>query len=161
MRTDEMVAQLAVGTAVSKALKARMDDLRREVSATMREAYENTGTDRVRANVAGQPVGTVTASLTKPVDVMRIRVTDRGAFREWLFDGDGRDYIEGLASRHEVEMLELMEQDGVLPHGCVMERHTEHARFRGITVRVDADKVGKALGDGLNAYVAGLLGDGQ
>lgn len=161
MRTDDKVAQLAVGTAVGKELKARLDDLRRDVTDAMLEAYEKTGADRIRAIVNGKPVGTVTARVTRPVGGMRVRVADRQEYMRWLFDGDGRDYIERLASAHEVELLDGMEADGVLPPGCVMERHVEPARFVGVTVRVDAKKVGEALGDGLDAYVAGLIGDGQ
>lgn len=167
MRELTGIQTLAVAEAMMKAIAGATStrggahgapNLRTEADDALREDFEADGTDRRRIIIDGQEVGTLSARVSKPEQGTRVIVWEVREFVEWLRTSDGGlDALVRLVSRHPDVAVEVATSDGELPDGCAVEAYDKPAEWLGTTLRVDARKVGAALGAELPAAVMGLL----
>lgn len=165
--------RLAVADAIGKAIKDVTNPrggahgaptLRTEADDALRADFEASGTDRRRIVINGTEVGTLSARLSKPESGTRVVMSDTGAFVRWLRESDGGyDALWRLvdASKTNQAVIDAATADGELPDGCRVESYDKPQAWLGTTLRVDARKVGAALGAELPSAVAGLLGGGE
>lgn len=167
MKLNDM-ERLAVATALEKACKAVTDPrprhgetLRTKADDSLRELFASTGCDRVRINIGGADVGTFSLTFTLPKSGVELRVRDARELAEWLRCTDeGLDVTKLIVNDIKVQaaILDAAKEYGFMPDGCYMAEVEEPARIKGTTLRVDAEKVARALGDELPQAVAGLIG---
>ena len=164
------LAQLALAESVVKACKAATDprggahgapNLRTEADDALREAYELEGVDRKRIVIGGVEVGTLSARVSKPAEVVEPEIENDIALVDWLRETDGgRDALVRLVTGYRTRqaVLDAATADGELPGGCRMVERREPARWLGTALRVKPEKVAAALAGELPQAVAGLLG---
>ena len=173
------LSSLALAQALYKACGELVDsrggargasNLRTEADGQLRDLYETEGVDRVRLRVNGEPVGTLSARVSKPSSSTRVEVGDADAFAEWLA-GDWEDcHEDGTSAIQQAladpkarrALLDAATAYGEVPAGCVVVADERPAMWLGTTLRVDAAKVAAAYGSpaALDAAVAGLLSGG-
>lgn len=159
--------KLAVAAALEKQIKKALDtrsadSIRASVDDELREMFEETGVDRIRIRIGDYDVATMTLSFTKPVQGVEMRVDDVSALTEWLRTTDeGMDVLKLLLVT-DVKFQQAVTKEamgfGFLPDGCRMVEVDEPAHVKGTVLRVQPDKVAKALAGELPQTVAGLLG---
>lgn len=163
---NDSLAKLALAEAIIKAAREMTNprggahgapNLRTECDDRLRQMYEESGTDRQRVIVNGEQVGTLSARVSKPVQVNHLDVLDFDALRAWLKGEDGEEYLDQIIAKAVPEVMELCMADGVVPDGCAMVGHTEPSHWLGTTLRIDKEKVANALGTQLPQAVAGFL----
>ena len=71
------------------------------------------------------------------------------------------DAINRLIALEPGIMLKAAVADGELPDGCTMVERNEPSRIKNTTLRINKDKVVKAMGAQLSAAVAGFIGGGE
>lgn len=165
MELNEM-QRLAVAAALEKQVRkvtdARaVDSLRAKADDGLRAMYEATGCDRVRIKIGGEEVGTLSLSLSKPRSGVEMRVDDARKLTEWLRSTDeGIDVLSLIALDRSVQgaIVKAATDYGFLPDGCRMVEVDEPARVKGTVLRVQPEKVARALAGELPQAVAGLLG---
>ena len=167
------IQRLAVAEAMGKAIKDVTSPrggahgaptLRTECDDALRQMYETEGVDRRRIVINGQEVGTLSARLSKPESGTRVVMQDGGALLHWLRTTDGgRDALGRLLADYKLRdaIIDAATADGELPDGCRVEGYDKPAAWLGTSLRVDARKVGAALGGELPSAVMGLLGGGE
>ena len=163
--------RLAVADALGKHLRGMTDprggahgapNLRTRADDELREMYGRAGVDRMRINMGGVQVASLSARMTKPVDEMRLVVDDMGAFVSWLASEDGRDVLEDVVRHHTREFCDAaLEQGGQVPPGTRVQHVAIPAGWAGTTLRTDVGKVQAALGGDVSAIVPLLLGGGE
>lgn len=159
--------RLAVASALEKQVKKltdtrAADSLRTRADDSLRALYDATGCDRVRIEVAGREVGTLTLSFTKPKTGVEMRVDSADKLGDWVRGTDeGRDALM-LAlcdTRVQDALAKAAAEYGFMPDGCRMVDVDEPARIKGTVLRVQPDKVARALAGELPQAVAGLLNE--
>lgn len=160
------IQRLAVAAALEKQVKKMtdtraVDSLRARADDDLRAMFDETGVDRVRIRIGDQDVATLTLSFTKPVQGKEMRVDDAGALAEWLRTTDeGMDVLKLLLVT-DVKFQHTVTKEamgfGFLPDGCRMVDVDEPSRIKGTVLRVQPEKVAKALAGELPQAVAGLL----
>jgi hypothetical protein len=130
--------------------------------------YRNMGAKSYDINVNGQKVGTysVRMSREKPATEERKLVVENGAqLVDFVQSGECREeraeYIALMAHNFAEWMLETY---GIVADGCKVVSETVPAtppQVLGTTLRVDADKVGRALVGYLPTTIAGFIGGGD
>lgn len=171
MKANDSLSRLALADAVVKACKQMTDprggahgapNLRTEADDALREAYLMEGTDRRRITINGEQVGTLSARFTKGVDGVVPEIYDCEKLIEWLRTTDGGwDTLQRLVYSMPCKVLEAATTDGELPDGCRMVERSEPPQWAGTTLRVDSQKVARALAGELPEAVAGLLDGGD
>ena len=130
---NDGLAKLALAEAIIKAAREMTNprggahgapNLRTECDDRLRQMYEESGTDRQRVLVNGEQVGTLSARVSKPVQVNQLDVLDFDALRAWLKGEDGAEYLDQIIAKAVPEVMELCMADGVVPDGCAMVRGT-------------------------------------
>lgn len=157
--------RLAVAAALEKQVKkvtdARaVDSLRAKADDGLRAMYETTGCDRVRIQIGGEEVGSLSLSFTKPKSGVEMRVDDEKKLAEWLHSTDeGLDVLSLIALDRSVQgaIVKAASDYGFLPDGCRMAEVDEPARINGTKLFVKPEKVARALAGELPQAVAGLL----
>ena len=76
------VQQLGVLTAMQKMVKAKTDEVRKQVEADMEARFAEDGTDRQRLVLDGEEVGKISLKVKEEC----YEVVDHDAFYDWLFD---------------------------------------------------------------------------
>ena len=163
----DALARLALADALQKACRG-LTDPRRPGSAraaaddSLRDQFERNGVDRIRIQMAGRTVGTLSARISKPREGVEPRIADSEALVRWLRESDGGlDSLRRLVYGEPALVLEAATKDGELPDGCYIEKVEEPPRWLGTTLRVDPEKVAGALGESLPWAVKGLLDVGE
>lgn len=159
------IQRLAVAAALEKQVKKMtdtraVDSLRTRADDDLRAMFDETGVDRVRIRIGEYDVATLTLSFTKPVQGKEMRVDDTLALAEWLHGTDeGIDVLSGILTDVKVQnaVTTAAMGYGFLPDGCRIVDVDEPARIKGTTLRVQPEKVAKALAGELPQAVAGLL----
>lgn len=159
------IQRLAVAAALEKQVKKMtdtraVDSLRTRADDDLRAMFDETGVDRVRIRIGDQDVATLTLSFTKPVQGKEMRVDDTLALAKWLHGTDeGMDVLLGIMTDVKVQNAITTEAMwyGFLPDGCRMVDVDEPARIKGTVLRVQPDKVAKALAGELPQAISGLL----
>ena len=158
--------KLALSTALEKALKdmnnpKNPDSLRYQMDEKLKEDYCEDGTDRRKVMINGQPVGTYSLTFTKEVDGLEPVVDNYDLFAEWFSLPENLGYLHQLVNKCLKDALSIATSQGELPDGVVMRQVTEPPRVKGTTLRVDKEKLQKALGNQLESSVMGLLAAGD
>lgn len=157
--------RLAVAAALEKQVKkvtdARaVDSLRAKADDGLRAMYETTGCDRVRIQIGGEEVGTMSLSFSKPKRCVEMRVDDSRLLYDWAVSTDeGHDALMLAMCDVKVQdaIMKAATDYGFLPDGCRMAEVDEPARIKGTVLRVQPEKVARSLAGGLPQVVAGLL----
>lgn len=157
--------KLAIAAALEKQVKKMTDtraadSLRTRADDDLRAMFDETGVDRVRIRIGEYDVATLTLSFTKPVQGKEMRVDDAWALAEWLHCTDeGIDVLHGILTDVKVQNAVTTSAMGYgfLPDGCRMVDVDEPARIKGTVLRVQPDKVAKALAGELPQTISGLL----
>lgn len=158
--------KLALSTALEKALKdmnnpKNPDSLRCQMDEKLKEDYCEDGTDRKRVMVNGVDVGTYSIMFTKEVDGLEPVVDNYDLFAEWFSLPENLGYLHQLVNKCLKDALSIATSQGELPDGVVMRRVCEPKVPKGTTLRVDKEKLQKALGNQLESSVMGLLSAGE
>lgn len=167
MKLTEM-QELALWKAIADAANERITtrpkggaNLRTEIDDSMVALYESTGADRVKLELHGQEVGTLSLAFTKPKQGVEMRVTDTKKLVEWLRTTDeGADVLATIICgiRLQEAILAAATDYGFLPDGCAMVEVNEPKHYKGTMLKVDGLKVARAMAGELPSAVAGLLG---
>lgn len=167
MKLTEM-QELALWKAIADAANERITtrpkggaNLRTEIDDSMVALYESTGADRVKLNLNGQDVGTMSMTFTKPKQGVEMRVTDTKKLVEWLRTTDeGADVLATIICgiRLQEAIIAAAADYGFLPDGCAMVEVNEPKHYKGTMLKVDGLKVARAMAGELPSAVAGLLG---
>lgn len=167
MKLTEM-QELALWKAIADAANERVttrpkggSNLRTEIDDSMIALYESTGADRVKLNLNGQEVGTLSLTFTKPKQGVEMRVTDTKRLVRWLRETDeGGDVLMTVICGIKLqEAIVTAAMDyGFLPDGCAMVEVDEPKHYKGTMLKVDGLKVARAMAGDLPSAVAGLLG---
>ncbi len=170
MKLTEM-QELALWKAIADAANERITtrpkggaNLRTEIDDSMVALYESTGADRVKLELHGQEVGTLSLTFTKPKQGVEMRVTDTKKLVEWLRTTDeGADVLATIICgiRLQEAILAAATDYGFLPDGCAMVEVNEPKHYKGTMLKVDGLKVARAMAGELPSAVAGLLGMGE
>lgn len=160
------IQRVAVAAALEKQLKkvldsSAVDSPRAKVDDDLREAFERDGVDRKRIIVNAKEVGTLSLSMTKPRHGVEMRVDSAAKLGDWVRGTDeGRDTLMlALCDTRVQDALVAAATDyGFLPDGCRMAEVDEPARIKGTVLRVQPEKVARALAGELPQAVAGLIG---
>lgn len=169
MKTDKnALAQLALAQAIYKKLGEAISprggahgapNLRTDADDALQKLYEETGADRIKLEVNGQKVGTLSLTFSKPVHGTEVRVSNDAKFIKWLRESDGGvDTLKRLLYNDPAYIVAAATADGELPDGCYRAEVDEPARIKGKTLRVDPERVAAAYADGLPSAVMGLIG---
>lgn len=162
------IQKLAVAAALEKQIKKltdkrAVDSLGAVADEDLRCMFEETGVDRIRIRIGGIDVGTMSITMTKPVKGEEMRVEDARALAGWLRETDeGADVLAAILTDLKVQQAVsgAAMGYGFMPDGCRLVEVDEPARVKGTMLRVDAEKVAKALKGELPQHVAGLLENG-
>lgn len=153
------IQRLAVADAFVKACKDAQKQIRDEVDEETIQLYAESDVTQRAVQLNGQKVGTLSVTLTKPVNGTFPMIDKADEFAEWLRTSDGGlDTIKRLIAVKPDLMLEAATADGELPDGCVMVERNEPAHIKGTTLRVQQQKVFDALGSQLGEGIRGVLG---
>lgn len=167
--TKNDLARLAVAQAVYKAMGEELstrgkahgaDNVRTRVDDELRRLFDESSTDRLRLTVNGTDVGTIGARVTKPTSRDWFSCDSVPELVAWLRSDDGEAVLTRLVQSMGGDIAaDSVAQEGELPPGCSAHHdETPGGGWGGTTLRVDVGKVRDALGDGLPAALAGLLG---
>lgn len=167
MKLTEM-QELAMWKAIADAANERITtrpkggaNLRTEIDDSMVALYESTGADRVKLELNGQEVGTLSLTFTKPKQGVEMRVTDTKKLVEWLRETDeGGDVLMTIICGIKLQeaIVNAATDYGFLPDGCAMVEVDEPKHYKGTMLKVDGLKVARAMAGELPSAVAGLLG---
>ena len=167
MKLTEM-QELALWKAIADAANERITtrpkggaNLRTEIDDSMVALYESTGADRVKLELHGQEVGTLSLAFTKPKHGVEMRVTDTKKLVEWLRTTDeGADVLATIICGIKLQeaIVNAATDYGFLPDGCAMVEVNEPKHYKGTMLKVDGLKVARAMAGELPSAVAGLLG---
>lgn len=170
MKLTEM-QELALWKAIADAANERITtrpkggaNLRTEIDDSMIALYESTGADRVKLELHGQEVGTLSLTFTKPKQGVEMRVTDTKKLVEWLRATDeGADVLSTIICGIKLQeaIVAAAADYGFLPDGCAMAEVNEPKHYKGTMLKVDGLKVARAMAGELPSAVAGLLGMGE
>lgn len=169
LKNKDKQAKLAILIALEKRLKQELatsgrghvDNLRSSCDEDLRRMYQELGVSKVDLRVGDSKVGTISARVTKAEKKIVPMVDDAEKFAKWIYTTDsGLDTIKRLLVAIPDKVLQEAIADGELPDGCKMIQMDVPEHFNGTTVRVDDEKVVKALGDSLPSVVTGLLKGG-
>lgn len=153
------IQRLAVADAFVKACRDAQKQIRDEVDEETIKLYAESDVTQRAVQLNGQKVGTLSVTLTKPVDGAYPMVSKAEEFVKWLRTSDGGlDTLKRLVAVKPDLMLEAATVDGELPDGCVMVERHEPAHVKGTTLRVQKQKVFDALGAQLGEGIKGILG---
>lgn len=165
--------------AVEQALLSRIgEDVSTKNPDSLRHMMDEAFISSYRASVAtglsnksnnvfvnGEKVGTYSIRENKGKDaqtVQRFQVTDDAALDAWVRGDDAQSFWDGYITSHRAEFARwYFETMGELPEGCEMVTETIPAQptsIDGTTLRIDAEKVAKAINGYLPTGVAYLLG---
>lgn len=163
---EKLIIEQAFFNAVAEDTKTKNpDNLRGRVDAMMeRDYYENPMAGKsFDLKLLGQKVGTysLTVSKGKPSKTeTSLEIADRDEFMAWA---EANGYVEKVADMDAI--MEDFKADGVLPDGCKPVEITTPEVVGGIvtrsTVRVDQERVARALGPQLEPIVYALLEGGE
>ena len=98
------VQQLGVLTAMQKMVKAKTDEVRRQVEADMEARFAEDGTDRQRLVLDGEEVGKVSLKVKEEC----YEVVDQDAFFDWLFDNGQLVQAHAVKKGCEEEVWSLL-----------------------------------------------------
>lgn len=167
MKLTEM-QELALWKAIADAANERITtrpkggaNLRTEIDDSMIALYETTGADRVKLQLNGQEVGTLSLTFTKPKQGVEMRVTDTKKLVKWLRETDeGGDVLMTIICGIKLQeaIVNAATDYGFLPDGCAMVEVNEPKHYKGTMLKVDGLKVARAMAGELPSAVAGLLG---
>lgn len=167
MQLTEM-QELALWKAIADAANERITtrpkggaNLRTEIDESMVALYESTGADRVKLELHGQEVGTLSLTFTKPKQGVEMRVTDTKKLVKWLRETDeGGDVLMTVICGIKLQeaIVNAAMDYGFLPDGCAMVEVNEPKHYKGTMLKVDGMKVARAMAGELPSAVAGLLG---
>lgn len=167
MKLTEM-QELALWNAIADAANERITtrpkggaNLRTEIDDSMIALYETTGADRVKLQLNGQEVGTLSLTFTKPKQGVEMRVTDTKKLVKWLRETDeGGDVLMTIICGIKLQeaIVNAATDYGFLPDGCAMVEVNEPKHYKGTMLKVDGLKVARAMAGELPSAVAGLLG---
>lgn len=162
--------KLAVAQAMLNQLKAATDPhggkrgeptLRTDADDALERDFEESGTSQRRIYINDMEVGTLSARISKAETTTEIAVDDMPEFVRWLLNtDDGADTVKQAVAASPQTFVRAAESIGFLPDGCRVQDVERPARWLGTTLRIDAKKVGEALGAELPSAVAGVLTDG-
>lgn len=166
MQLTEM-QELALWKAIADAANERIttrpkggSNLRTEIDDSMVALYESTGADRVKIDLNGQDVGTMSMTFTKPKQGVEMRVTDTEKLVKWLRTTDeGADILATIICGIKLQeaIIAAATDYGFLPDGCAMVEVCEPKHYKGTMLRVDGMKVARAMAGELPSAIAGLL----
>ncbi len=170
MQLTEM-QELALWKAIADAANERIttrpkggSNLRTEIDDSMVALYESTGADRVKLNLNGQDVGTMSMTFTKPKQGVEMRVTDTEKLVKWLRTTDeGADVLSTIICGIKLQeaIITAATDYGFLPDGCAMVEVCEPKHYKGTMLKVDGMKVARAMAGELPSAIAGLLEMGE
>lgn len=153
------IQRLAVADAIIRECRDQQKKIRDEVDEETIRLYAESEVTQRAVNINGKKVGTLSVSLTKPVDGKFPVIRNADKFAQWVRTSDGgMDTIKRLITVKPDLMLEAATADGELPDGCAMEERCEPAHLKGTTLRVQKQKVFDALGEQLGEGIRGLIG---
>lgn len=112
--------KLAVLTALEKAVKDRMKDVRSEADADLMDAYDENGYEKKAVKLNGQKVGEHIVTFRKE----GYEITDRAAFEEFALDyglAEQRRYIAPDFMESAIKALEAAFEPEVLDGAIVTE----------------------------------------
>lgn len=160
----ERMQQLALAAALQKVLREQLDSrkpgtLYGDAATFLANKYDEDRTDRLRLQINGVNVGTLSCTFSKPVEEDVIAVDDYDSFLFWLFETEeGRDTLASVIKPNPDVFCDAAKDLGFMPDGCHVEHVQVPAMRKGQTLRVDPVKVAQAYGAGLPGAVAGLIG---
>lgn len=170
MQLTEM-QELALWKAIADAANERVttrpkggSNLRTEIDESMIALYETTGADRVKLDLNGQDVGTLSLTFTKPKQGVEMRMLDTRKVVEWLRSTDeGLDVLSTIicGASCQKAVIDAATDYGFLPDGCAMVEVDEPKHYKGTQLKVDGLKVARAMAGELPSALAGLLGIGE
>lgn len=170
MQLTEM-QELALWKAIADAANERIttrpkggSNLRTEIDDSMVALYESTGADRVKLNLNGQDVGTMSMTFTKPKQGVEMRVTDTEKLVKWLRTTDeGADVLAIIICGIKLQeaIIAAATDYGFRPDGCATVEVCEPKHYKGTMIKVDGLKVASAMAGELPSAIAGLLEMGE
>lgn len=163
--------ELALWKAIADAANERIttrpkggSNLRTEIDDSMVALYESTGADRVKLNLNGQDVGTMSMTFTKPKQGVEMRVTDTEKLVKWLRTTDeGADVLAIIICGIKLQeaIIAAATDYGFRPDGCATVEVCEPKHYKGTMIKVDGLKVASAMAGELPSAIAGLLEMGE
>lgn len=162
---DEMtdMERLAVVQGLYKALGEKVstkdpDSLRSAVDGQVMGFYETTGARSYDVNVRGQKVGTMSVTMSRETTKTTYDLADWTAFEKWASTEDGWNMLMDFAMLDPEKFCKFAtEQTGEVPHGVDVRTVEVPSAPKGTTLRIDQNKVARALGNQLEPAIAGLL----
>lgn len=112
--------QLAVLTAMEKAVKERIKEVRTEANAEMRSAYESMGVEKMALKVGGKKVG----EFTMVGAGEKIAIEDRAAFEEFALDygmATAKRTIDPRMMESAIKALESVFEPDVIEQAVIEE----------------------------------------
>lgn len=98
------VQQLGVLTAMQKMVRAKTDEVRRQVEQDMGKRYSEDGIDRQRILLDGEEVGKISLKVNEEC----YEVVDHDAFYDWLFDNGQLTQTHTVRKGCEEEVWSLL-----------------------------------------------------
>lgn len=162
------IERLAIAQAFQKAVGEMVstknpDNLRGRVDAQMKEVYESSplAPKSFDVNVMGQKVGSYSLTVSKPREQTTetgLEITDIDLFSKWAM-------AEGCVKIDMDKVERLFAKTGIVPDGCtpltVVTPADEGGKVTRATLKVDPEKVSKALGPNIGEAVRGMLEGGE
>lgn len=138
--------QLAVLTALSKAVKDRMKEVRREADLDLMDAYEGEGYEKKAVKLNGQKVGEHIVTFHKE----GYEIADRGAFEEFALDYGMATQRRSISPEFMESAIKVLEQNfepDVLDGAIVTET----------VISSDWDKAMERVGDAVCYMDSGMV----
>lgn len=149
MNSDErMFLAQGIYKAISAEVKTNTPgNMRGEFDRRYRDRYRETGAKSYDALISGSKVGSVTVKPDEPKPKTAFEVTDFDALEDWYTTAE--DGFQMFVVANLPEFAEFwFHRTGEMPPGCDMVTTTPEPKEPTVTLRVDPEKVAKAV-DGL------------
>lgn len=154
------IAQAVYKVAAEYVSTKNINSLRGHVDEEMIRAYELDGIKSRDLRLNGEKVGTYSVRVSKAKTESVLRETDHDAFVKWA--GENPELCTLFALNQAAKLAQFaLETAGELPDGYEFQEVVTPERATGTTLKVDVEKVAKAMSGELPSAVAGLLGGGH
>lgn len=157
--------QLAIAQGLYKQIAGAVstkdpDSLRASIDRQVIRDYLDSGIKSRDLRVNGEKVGTYSVRIAKPKTERVMSETDHEAFVKWA--GENPELCTLFALNQAAKLAQFaLETAGELPDGYEFQEVVTPEHAAGTTLKVDVEKVAKAMSGELPSAVAGLLGGGH
>lgn len=168
--------KVAFAQAIVDALEDRLcgtgrdhpDSLRAKVDEDLRELYDAQGVDRQRVMFGGEQVAVLSATISKPREVLELSIEDTSALVDWLQGTqEGRGVIYALLNdtRARATLIKALQKhfdlQGELPDGCKVQLRQYPAEWKHTRMKPDGDAMARVVGSLTGAVRMLELPDGD